>query len=135
VTTEYSKHMERGRLTEANEGNEEGQDDRMDGMWKRFLRNLPLLPEFVVRWEFPLVRSAPELNPEALRRPQSKNKVFTDREFVEQVLTETSCSRGTVVKTAGEMGISSATADRYLKRLSKAGVIGCGGGLYWRLAA
>lgn len=38
------------------------------------LRNLPQLPEFVVGWEFPLMRLAPELNPEALRRPSRKTR-------------------------------------------------------------
>ena len=99
------------------------------------LRNLPMVPEFVVEWDFPLLRVTKDLNPEALRRPQTRNKVCTDKEFVQQVLTEAPRSRGAIVKSAEEVGISSATADRYLKRLSEAGVIGCGGGLYWRLAA
>jgi RecA-family ATPase len=50
------------------------------------LRNLPRLPEFVVAWEFPRMQVARDLNPEALRRPQAKNKVCTDREFVERWL-------------------------------------------------
>src|SRR5512135_1313357 len=37
------------------------------------LRNLPQLPEFVVEWDYPLMRLAKELNPEALRRPQGRN--------------------------------------------------------------
>jgi len=95
------------------------------------LRNLPQLPEFVVAWEFPLMRQAPELNPEALRRPQAKNKVCTDREFVENLVTSKPTSRGTIVSKARDLMISSATTDRYLKRLSEAGLICSGGGLYW----
>src|SRR3569832_2900730 len=43
------------------------------------LRNLPRLDEFVVRWSYPVMRAATDLNPDALRRPQSKSKVCTDR--------------------------------------------------------
>jgi hypothetical protein len=95
------------------------------------LRNLPQLPEFVVSWEYPLMRIAKDLNPEALRRPQAKNKVCTDKEFVEQLLSSTPTSRGSIVLEAEKMGYSRGTVDRYLKRLSDSGLIGCGGGLYW----
>ena len=96
------------------------------------LRNLPKLDDFVVQWDYPLMRVAKALNPEALRRAQAKNKVCTDREFMEQLITKTPASRGTIVLEAGKIGISSATTDRYLKRLSEAGLICCGSGLYWR---
>ena len=95
------------------------------------LRNLPCLPEFVVAWDFPLMRLAKELNPDALRRPQAKNKVCSDKEFVEQLITSTPTARAAIVAKAAEMAISSATTDRYLKRLVEAGLIGCGSGLYW----
>lgn len=97
------------------------------------LRNLPQLPEFVVAWEYPLMRLAKELNPEALRRPQAKNKVCSDKEFVDELISQTPCSRSTIVAEAcDKLGMSSATTDRYLKRLLDAGLIGCGGGSYWR---
>ena len=99
------------------------------------LRNLPPLAEFVVSWEFPMMRLAKELNPEALRRPQAKNKVCTDKEFIEQLLTETPTARATIIAQAEKLGISRSTADRYLGRLSEAGVIGCEYGLYWRKGA
>ena len=95
------------------------------------LRNLPCLPEFVVAWDFPLMRLAKELNPDALRRPQAKNKVCSDKEFVEQLITSTPTARAAIVAKAAEMAISSATTDRYLKRLVEAGLIGCGSGLCW----
>lgn len=98
------------------------------------LRNLPQLPEFVLSWEFPLMRLAKDLNPEALRRPQSKNKVCSDREFVEQFLTEKPTARKDIIASAFENGISRSSADRYLARLSEAGLIGCEYGLYWRKA-
>jgi hypothetical protein len=96
------------------------------------LRNLPRMPEFVVAWDFPLMRVASDLNPAALRRPQGKNKVCTDKEFVEQLVPGTPTARSTIIASARELGISSATTDRYLKRLSDAGLIRCGSGLYWR---
>jgi hypothetical protein len=96
------------------------------------LRNLPLIPEFVVSWEFPLMRVAPDLNPEALRRPQVKNKVCSDREFVEQLLTETPTARSFLVAKGAELGISPRTIDRYLARLAEANIIGSEYGLYWR---
>ena len=97
------------------------------------LRNLPQVPEFVLQWEFPLMRLARDLNPDALRRPQSKNKVRTDREFVQEFVSETPASRARIVSATSGAGISPATTDRYLKRLSEAGLIRCGGGLYWRV--
>ena len=99
------------------------------------LRNLPQVDEFVVEWDYPLMRVAKDLNPDALRRPQAKNKVCTDREFVEQRGTDAPRSRGAIVQLGSELGFSASTVDRYLKRLSEAGLIGCGGGLYWRLRA
>ena len=95
------------------------------------LRNLPQLPEFVVAWEFPLMRVAGDLNPDALRRPQAKNKVCSDKEFVDEYISDTPASRGAIVAAATKNAISPATTDRYLKRLSEAGVIACGNGLYW----
>jgi len=99
------------------------------------LRNLPQLPEFVVAWDFPLMRVAGDLNPDALRRPQAKNKVCSDKEFVDEYLSTTPTTRGAIVTAATKNAISPATTDRYLKRLSEAGVIACGGGLYWVKAA
>ena len=95
------------------------------------LRNLPRVEDFVVRWDYPLMRLAPELNPSALRRPQSKNKVCSDREFRERFISDKPTARATIVAAAREAGISSATTDRFLKRLSGANLIHCGSGLYW----
>jgi hypothetical protein len=95
------------------------------------LRNLPQLPEFVLAWDYPLMRLANDLNPDALRRPQAKNKVCSDKEFIEQFISDTPASRGSIVAAASKSTISPATTDRYLKRLSEAGLIASSGGLYW----
>ena len=97
------------------------------------LRNLARIDPFVVSWQFPKFRVADELNPEALRRPQSKLKTCTDQEFVTSLLTSEPKSRATIVseaKTTLEM--SRPTVDRYLKRLSSNGLIGHSAGVYWR---
>ena len=96
------------------------------------LRNLPQVDEFVVQWDYPLMRLAPDLNPDALRRPQSNNKVCTDSEFVDQLISDTPTARGTIVAAGAKIGISRASVDRYLGRLTEAGLICCGNGLYWR---
>jgi hypothetical protein len=96
------------------------------------LRNLPQLPEFVVGWDYPLMKVASDLNPDALRRPQAKNKVCSDKEFVEKVLGADSWNYKSVTSRAREfLSMSEATANRYLSRLKEAGLINHSGGLYW----
>jgi hypothetical protein len=97
------------------------------------LRNLPQLPEFVVQWDYPLMRLAPSLNPEALRRSQSKNKVCTDREFVEAVFDGNGLAHGRIIEAARtKLEMSRATAARYLQRLVTAGLVRSSSGLYWK---
>lgn len=99
------------------------------------LRNLPRQDEFVVEWEFPLMKVVRELDPHALRRPQSKNKVCRDSEFIEQVLGNTSKSFTRVVADAeSALQMSRRTTANYLKRLCEAGLVTQGGGLYWKTA-
>jgi hypothetical protein len=96
------------------------------------LRNLPRVAEFVVGWDYPLMRLAPGLNPEALRRPQAKNKVCTDKEFME-LISDTPAGFASIVTEAAEkLGMSRATSARYLQRLVEAGLIGTASGVYWR---
>lgn len=97
------------------------------------LRNLPQLSEFVVRWQFPLMTLATDLNPEALRRPQGKNKVCTDKEFVDQFIGDGSgVKRSYIVSKASASGISDRTVDRYLKRLTESNVISCDSEGYYK---
>jgi hypothetical protein len=96
------------------------------------LRNLPRLPDFVVAWEYPLMRLARELNPDALRRPQAKNKVCTDKEFVDAMISDEGKSFSRIIELAQtKLTMSPATTKRYLSRLKDAGVINSSGGLYW----
>jgi hypothetical protein len=100
------------------------------------LRNLPQLPEFVVEWDYPVMKLAGDLNPEALRRPQTKNKVCKDREFVEAVLGDKPKGFGAIVKDAEDaLQMSRRTVARYLSRLTEAGVVARSGGLYWASGA
>ena len=96
------------------------------------LRNLPALPEFVVEWDYPVMKLATDLNPEALRRPQTKKKVCTDRDFMEAAVGSEPKAFGTIVRDAGKvLKMSSRTAARYLARLAAAGLVAQSGGLYW----
>jgi response regulator of citrate/malate metabolism len=90
------------------------------------------LPEFVVEWDYPLMRLAKELNPEALRRPQAKNKVCTDLEFIKTVLTHEPQGTAAISAKAEHLGFSRRTTERYLQRLKDAGVISYQYGTYWR---
>ena len=97
------------------------------------LRNLPALPEFVVEWDFPLLHRRDGLNPTALRTPKRTQKLMSDREFVETFFPDkTAFSRKRLVELAGAQGMSCPTTDRYLARLTASGILGSGGGLYWK---
>jgi DNA-binding MarR family transcriptional regulator len=97
------------------------------------LRNLPMMPEFVVEWDFPLMKLAKDLNPEALRRPQSKNKLCSDKEFMDAVLDGSGKTYGRIVEDGRSLlNMSTSTAERALKRLKTAGLVNFSGGLYWR---
>jgi hypothetical protein len=96
------------------------------------LRNLPQLPEFVVAWDYPLMRVAKDLNPDALRRPQAKNKVCTDKEFLEAAVGRDGKTFSRIVEDAcTRLEMSRRTATRYLERLTDAGILRQAGGLYW----
>lgn len=96
------------------------------------LRNLPQLPEFVVGWDYPLMKVASDLNPEALRRPQTKNKVCSDKEFVDAVMTEEGKSFTRIVADAKNLvNMSRSTCQRMLNRLTERDLIKSSGGLYW----
>lgn len=97
------------------------------------LRNLPQQPEFVVAWDYPLMRVAKDLNPDALRRPQAKNKVCSDKEFVAAVMTEEGQTFTKIVSEAKALlKMSRSSTAVYLKRLTDIGLIQTSGGLYWR---
>jgi hypothetical protein len=97
------------------------------------LRNLPRVDEFVVEWVYPLMRVVSDLNPEALRRPQGRNKLATDREFVDAVIREDPKPFKDVIRDAGSiLNMSRRSAVNYLNRLVQAGLIRTSGGVYWR---
>ncbi|MEI6193510.1 MAG: AAA family ATPase [Verrucomicrobiota bacterium] len=97
------------------------------------LRNLPQLPDFVVAWDYPLMRLAADLNPDALRRPQAKNKVCTDHEFMEAVLTDDAKAFGRIALDAKQcLNMGKTSAFRYLSRLVSAGLVTTSAGVYWR---
>jgi hypothetical protein len=96
------------------------------------LRNHPPAAEFVVSWDYPLLKRRDELNPDNLRTHSSKRKVMTDLEFTQTFLTKTPKARKTIVDEAAKEGIAARTVDRYLARLTTATLIGSGQGMYWK---
>jgi hypothetical protein len=97
------------------------------------LRNLPQLPEFVVAWDYPLMRVAKDLNPEALRRPQAKNKVCSDKEFVDAVITDDpKAFKAIAADAAACLKMSKRSVTTYLARLAAAGLVCTSAGVYWR---
>jgi hypothetical protein len=95
------------------------------------LRCLPQMPEFVLEWQYPLMKRATDLDPSALRRRGATQKACTDREFLD-CIPAAPASRKLIVEKAHELGLSTATIDRYLKRLVDLGIISSSSGLYWR---
>ena len=96
------------------------------------LRNLPRLDEFVLAWEFPLMRLAADLDPSSLRRPAGKTKACTDSEFICACVRDTPTPLADVVASGSKLRLGPRTVRRYLARLSAAGVIGYEYGTYWK---
>ena len=83
-------------------------------------------------WDFPLMKVASDLNPDALRRPQGRNKVATDKEFMEATISEDGKTFTKIVAEAkNALNMSTSTAKRALNRLISAGLVQNSGGLYW----
>lgn len=96
------------------------------------LRNLPRVDDFVVAWDYPCMKVANDLNPEALRRPQSKNKTCSDKEFMQALLGTDPRPFGSIVEDAKtQFSMSRATTNRYLSRLVAAGLVRTSAGVYW----
>lgn len=98
------------------------------------LRNFARMEDFVLRWEWPLMIRADGLNPDALRRPQAKNKICTDRDFIDTLLeAEPQPPSAIITKASHCLSMSKPTTQRYLSRLSKAKLIGSHAGMYWKI--
>lgn len=88
------------------------------------LRNLPQVPEFVVEWDFPVMRIEPDLNPASLLKPQAKNKMCSDATFIEQAIGDGVASNKAIVREAKDLlGMSPRTVNSYLKRLTNNGIL------------
>jgi hypothetical protein len=95
------------------------------------LRNFPILPEFVVRWSFPVMRPVQELDPASLRRSAGRPKACTDMEFAGQIVGTGGKARSAIIRDAGNFSLSERSVDRYLQRLTRTGLLTESGGLYW----
>jgi hypothetical protein len=88
------------------------------------LRLVPRIPDWVMRWEFPLMRNLTDLNPAALERRMGRQKAYRDAEFMRLVFgTAEPQSYGAILSQAAAMELSRSTMARYLRRLEKAGCI------------
>jgi RecA-family ATPase len=94
------------------------------------LRHMRRIPEWVVQWDYPLMRMAKDLNPEALRSRMGRKRVYRDAEFQRIMLTKPK-SREAIVKDGAAMGLSERSVSRYLCRLVEAGAVAKGNGMYW----
>jgi hypothetical protein len=95
------------------------------------LRNLPMIEPFVLEWEFPLMQRVNHMDPDSIRRRKGKKKAMSDSRFISECLTSEGQSLQSIVANAQKLHIGSATVQRYLQRLSAAGVIGHEYGTYW----
>ena len=95
------------------------------------LRNFPILPEFVLTWDYPIMRPVADLNPSEIRSRRGSQKSCTDAEFLHQFISDKPQGRAAIIAAAGAQGMSRSTVDRYLFRLVKAGIVANGGGMYW----
>lgn len=93
------------------------------------LRNMRQIPEFVLAWEYPIMRLAPDLDPAMVRTRQ--RKAMTDREFVSLVVGPEAKSAGKIIAAGRSVGLSERSVYRYLRRATGAGTVKNGGGLYW----
>ena len=83
----------------------------------------------------PILRLARELNPDALRRPEGRNKVCTDRQFVDAVLGCGALGFRMVVEAAKlSFRITRATAGWCLAQRRGSGVVNQSAGAYWASA-
>jgi hypothetical protein len=84
------------------------------------LRLVPQIPDWVVRWEFPLMRNLVDLNPAALRRRTGRQKAYRDAEFMRLVFgTAEQKNYGAIMSQAAAMGLSKSTMARYLRKLEE----------------
>jgi len=97
------------------------------------LRNLPMVPEFVLAWDYPLMKLAKGLDPDQLRRQGGRQKACTDREFFEAVFAGSSAMAHKRVceKARSVLEMSERSARRYLARVLASGMVCSEGGLYW----
>jgi DNA-binding transcriptional ArsR family regulator len=95
------------------------------------VRSLPPKKDFVVQWDYPLM-SVTDLDPSELRSGATKQKKWTDREFIETCVPVVPARLKDIKLLTEKNGGNPRTAERHLKRLTEAGLIGYGSGLYWR---
>lgn len=96
------------------------------------VRNMRAIGEFVVEWDYPIMKRAEDLDPKMVRTRYTQRKALTDRDFLDVAVGSTGSSSGKIIERAQALGCARSTAQRYLTRLCRAGAIVHGGGLYWK---
>ena len=85
-------------------------------------RNLPPLPAFVVKWNYPQFTREPDLNPEDLKKRPGRPKTFSDTDTL-ALLEPASLTSGNWQKLAfSKLGLSRGVFFSILKRLSDNGL-------------
>ena len=97
------------------------------------LRHVKRVPDWVVAWEYPLMRRVTDLNPEALRSRLRNRKMCGDGKFLRTVFaTGEMKDYGTIMAEGVGLGMSRSTTSRYLKRQVEAGILEKCNGKYWK---
>jgi len=94
------------------------------------LRCLPMQDDFVVEWDYPLMRTVKDLDPACLKARTGRKKTWTDKEFVNAFLAVGPKTGPQITSQAARKGISERTVRRYLKRLTENGLIEIRGDYY-----
>ncbi|MCE0522041.1 MAG: helicase RepA family protein [Methylacidiphilales bacterium] len=96
------------------------------------LRNCPPMPAKVMRWNFPLMEEAKELDPADLKKPGGRPEAISTVKTLEIFGRQNTMTRQELLREAAKMDVSEATMDRKLRELVKTGELQTtkGSGLY-----
>jgi hypothetical protein len=98
------------------------------------LRNCPPMEAKVMRWNFPLMEEAKELDPADLKKQGGRPEAISTLKTLEMFGRQNSMTRQELLREAAKLKVSEATMDRKLKELVKAGELTNtkGSGLYFK---
>jgi hypothetical protein len=99
------------------------------------LRNCPPMEAKVMRWSFPLMEEAKELDPADLKKPGGRPEAISTLKTLEMFGSQNSMTRQELLRTADKLDVSRASMDRKLKELVEEGKLATtkGTGIYVRI--